>query len=409
MEKETKCLERPNPEGANLSKQEREFIKLLSMGISDSVSKFSPNMLEMSMNELMTFSKDHKVSAHIYRVFEENGYPDFCDPLKNATWLTLARNEKLFEVTKDVMSMLKNEGIETALLKGPMVARFYPMSSYRMSSDVDLLLQNPKLYDEAISVLEENGLTIKECDVKSHHAVFFYEGKIVVELHSKIVEPFDEVWVNKIVDRVFTKTEGLTAIYEINGEPIVGLSEPYFLFSIFLHMLQHFLRAGMGLKFIADFTRILQGDFSKESKDTFLELVDEIKAQGFLKTVTSACVTYFMLPMERADWILQGKLQDTQAFVKDLMLSLAFGNKKQGNLVTAGSGSIWGYVKAFHNAMRANYPIGSKVFLLWPFLWIGTLVRFLTNNRKERNVPVKLVLETTKRRSRLIADMKLWK
>ena len=54
----------------------------------------------------------------------------------------------------------------------------------------------------------------------------------------------------------------------------------------------------------------------------------------------------------------------------------------------------------FHHQMHLNFPRADKCFLLFPVLWVVTLVRFLRNNRRVREVSLAQVLRTADRRSR---------
>ena len=68
-----------------------------------------------------------------------------------------------------------------------------------------------------------------------------------------------------------------------------------------------------------------------------------------------------------------------------------------------------GYIREFHHQMRLNFPRAGKCFLLFPALWLATLVRFLRNNWKVREVSLKQVLKTADRRSHQMELLGLFK
>lgn len=65
------------------------------------------------------------------------------------------------------------------------------------------------------------------------------------------------------------------------------------------------------------------------------------------------------------------------------------------------------YIREFHHQMHLNFPKAGKCFLVWPVLWVITLVKFLYNNRKVRNISTKEILKEAKRRSKLMEKIKI--
>jgi hypothetical protein len=59
------------------------------------------------------------------------------------------------------------------------------------------------------------------------------------------------------------------------------------------------------------------------------------------------------------------------------------------------------YFREFHHQMKLNFPKVSKIFLIWPILWIVTFVRFMVNNKKVRNVKLSAVVTKAGERGKL--------
>ena len=94
--------------------------------------------------------------------------------------------------------------------------------------------------------------------------------------------------------------------------------------------------------------------------------------------------------------------------MKDILASGEFGHDKRQRMVAMRGTGIDAYAREFHHQMHLNYPKAGRVFLLWPFLWGMTLLRFLYNNRAVRGVRGRDILKEAGKRSRLIDRMKLF-
>jgi hypothetical protein len=58
--------------------------------------------------------------------------------------------------------------------------------------------------------------------------------------------------------------------------------------------------------------------------------------------------------------------------------------------------------------MHINFPKAGKCFLLWPVLWVITLVRFLRNNKKVRDVSSRELFDNAKKRGRLVKKLHIF-
>jgi hypothetical protein len=93
--------------------------------------------------------------------------------------------------------------------------------------------------------------------------------------------------------------------------------------------------------------------------------------------------------------------------IVEILEAQEFGDEHSGRMVILSNKGLGAYIREFHFQMRINHPKTSKVILLWPVLWIITLLVFLRNNRKIRGVTTKEIFASAKARQSLLADLKL--
>ncbi len=312
----------------------------------------------------------------------------------------------LFTRTKQICTLLEDHGIRCAVLKGVSIARDYPVMEYRKSGDIDVLIHPDDLILAEKALLEE-GCIKQEEEKVLHHCSFRGTDKIDIEVHTMFAEPFDNEETNQKL-----KNYAADALLHTTAEPIESvvfpfLSEPYQALSLCLHMLQHYLRAGFGLKLLADWSVFWNKHDTPELRNEYRMYTDDLGITGFSDLISSCCVySLGMKPEHHPGELMDRELADL--FLDEVMKGGEFGHSSAERMVSMRGSHVTDFLREFHHQMSLNYPEKSKNRLLWPGLWSMTLVRFLRNNRKIRHVSLKQVLVSARDRSRLNESMHLF-
>ena len=90
------------------------------------------------------------------------------------------------------------------------------------------------------------------------------------------------------------------------------------------------------------------------------------------------------------------------ALLRDIMDAGEFGYSEAERMVGMDGDSWTAYVREFHHQMHINFPKAGKIIFLWPALWIATLVRFLSNNKKLNRAPVAAIMKKAGKRGQLV-------
>ena len=124
----------------------------------------------------------------------------------------------------------------------------------------------------------------------------------------------------------------------------------------------------------------------------------------FSKALTSVCIEYLGLSKEKSpfpyDTLCEKKLTDE--VLRDILDAGEFGYGEPERMVGMDGNSLAAYIKEFHHQMHINFPKAGRAILLWPFLWIATLARFLNNNRKLNRAPISAIMKKAGKRGRLV-------
>ena len=315
---------------------------------------------------------------------------------------TVLRSYHLLFLTKYVVGVLGERGIETVVLKGVSAAFYYREPELRKSGDVDLQLLDPSRIDEAVEALQQRGFRTNPVQDANHHFAMFSPEGIEIELHTMLVEPFDSAEVNRYLAGLVRELGQHVQEREIMGVCLPVLSEGVQAYQLLLHMLQHFLRAGFGIKLLCDWVVFWNREVDEEECALYRRLIADTGLENFSRMVTSVCVYHLGLQREVNGWLCQRLFSeaDEEGFWKGILEAGEFGRGEAERMVVLRERGLKGYLREFHHQMHLNFPRAGRCYLLFPGLWLVTLVRFLRNNRKVRGVSIRQVLRTADRRSR---------
>ena len=360
--------------------------------------KFEEPLGNLEEKELLSKSIECGLTAFVSDIFTSDG-----EAFKRFSVKTEKNSEVLTKLAYDIQDTLAENNIISFIYKGPMLAGYYPVPSHRSFGDVDIVVKKENLAG-TVNLLCKFGFVKNEKQYWNHHIVLNYCG-IKTEIHTDFTEAFACREINEPADDLL-KEEFKMAEDEHNLRP--HFSEYATLVSTYLHMLEHFLSAGMGIKFLVDFTLLLNNGLEEKTKERFKEFVSLSKTEGFAECVLNTCVNYLGLNKEYENYIFANVRLSQEAFLKDVLDSESFGRQDKARISTVTDVSLKGYLSEFHHQMKLKYKEQSKYVILWPVLWVMTLVTFVANN-KTRKTSVASVLKVAGERGRMINKMDLWK
>lgn len=82
-------------------------------------------------------------------------------------------------------------------------------------------------------------------------------------------EPFEQNELNTDIAALLPEYNSHRIHKTILGYPICAATDPYDAYYLLLHMLQHFVRAGFGVKLLCDWTVFWKRGLSQDTKEVF--------------------------------------------------------------------------------------------------------------------------------------------
>lgn len=207
------------------------------------------------------------------------------------------RNRAMNGFIASLVNQLRDNGIETLLVKGQGIAQCYERPLWRACGDVDLFLDADN-YRKAKAFLSAKGENVEE----SPHDIMHTEMVIdawSVELHGTLRTQLGQR-IDRVVDDVQEDTFRNRKFRTWKNETVdVTLPCPdNDVIFVFTHFLQHFFIGGCGLRQICDWCRLLWT--YRGTLDVAL-LEKRLKNAGLLsewKAFASLAVSYLGMPVE---------------------------------------------------------------------------------------------------------------
>lgn len=155
-----------------------------------------------------------------------------------------------------LLEKMQSEHINALLVKGQGIAQCYEKPLWRACGDVDLLL-NEINYKRAKSYLVPLASKVEIEDVERMHFAMTID-KWEVELHGTLHSKLGKI-IDKVVDTIQQDTidNKRVRVWRNSGVDVILPAPDNDIIFVFVHILQHFFRGGIGLRQVCDWCRLL--------------------------------------------------------------------------------------------------------------------------------------------------------
>ena len=389
---------------SRISETERILLEYLGESLKNTGShREIPELNAEEWERIYSIADRHEVSVLMGDIFNSVNLSDKTQSIfQLKTARTVHKGIRLQAINTRLTALLEKEGIRAVTLKGYAVARLYPVTEFRKTTDIDFFLFSKEDEKKAVKILCENGFRPSKEWHANHHSVLFSERNESVELHTAWADEFRNKRLNKYLENLQKESVNQCRTIESDGQKLYVYDAAHQAFYLLIHMLGHFVGGGFGLRNLCDWVVLWENCEDENSKKAFIKMAQDSGTEKFAKAVTSVCVEYLGLSAEKAPFDKLISKELTDEFLRDILDAGEFGYSESARMVGMDGSSFISYIKEFHHQMHINFPKAGRVILLWPVLWIATLFRFLSNNKKLNRAPVRAIINKAGERGRLV-------
>lgn len=322
----------------------------------------------------------------------------------------------MLSFTTYVTELLRDAGIRFYLLKGIALNMFYPDEAMRKLADADIYIPDQEECGKADRLLREKGFSPEKGNENFHRGYVkpFFGRTRLLELHWRPCDILPDAEAEKAVAGIYGTLPYRPDMIPVACTEIPVLPAPENALQLLLHMFQHFVREGFGLRMICDWK--VYWEYTGKACDSgrFEKYLEQTGLTGFAWSVTRICMTHFSLGEDRVPWISKidgSRYEDSaECLYADILAGGEFGKGEKARVILL-DGNLFSpvsYVRAVHRMMRARYPRAGRIIPAWPVLWGLTVLIFLRNNKRMNRGKTSDVIKSAGQRSLLMKKMDIF-
>ena len=220
-----------------------------------------------------------------------------------------------------ITKVLSENSIDYILLKGTVTKHFYPDTSMRMMSDVDILYKNAEA-KYIKKLLENKGYTQTKSTPKDD--MYLSSNQLVkVEMQQSLLDDGFTEWL-KYLDTIWDRCE------KKSENEYIMTPEDFYIYHI-VHMAKHFINGGIGLRHVLD-TWVIKNHYSEIDQEYVKGILRELELITFEKQIDNLCRYWFeeVIPTDK---------ESINLLSEYIFANGAFGNIEQQSVNEASSGN----------------------------------------------------------------------
>ncbi|SHJ41291.1 nucleotidyltransferase domain-containing protein [Thermoclostridium caenicola] len=370
-----------------MTKAQKVVAELLSATINN---KKAVNITEESdWHEIFRLAEEHQIQSLLYSVVKdlpgENGVPgpDLLRTWKEVSFISAVGEANKFRDACRILSAFHEAGLPFIVLKGIVLRDLYPKPELRTMCDLDVFIAEEHV-GKAREILGRLGY--KESESTYKHICFTHEKHLMVELHTRLL---DMEFAEKTKEWESGMWNNAIAV-SICDIPVRTFSNEDHLIFLCLHLLNHFLVSGYGVRQLYDIAVFISGMYDRIQWNAFLSKVKELRISNFVSLVFNVCAKLFNIDIPQE---IPGNCPDEKTLdmvIDDVFTGGVFGNEEAGHIISGVLNSYIGDRKKMPNratrifyllfppyrVMKRKYKYIEKFPVLLPFAWMQ---RFFMN------------------------------
>lgn len=400
-----------------MNEVQEKLLKILSAVLWRKTAE--PAYSEEEWGNILSAAEDQGV---LYLVLQ--GCTSVRRQLSNENWLrwrsklisTMINNEKLMEEQSKVITIMQNEGIPCAVLKGTSLSACYYDPSVRALGDIDLLIPR-EFTEKASDILVSQGFYAPEASFEHPYHIDFYKNSVTIELHFA-VSTFPDSPAGREAKRFMESWQEKLRQKDVGNHTFYSLSDFHQALSLLLHMERHMTTGCIGLRQLCDWAAFL----TSITLDYFTnEILPELGLCGlkeFAGVLTKTAVRYLELEPSYGAPFKSVRKGHIQAMIEEILRAGSVHNKNNTEDSSSffvdesgTSSSARVFLKKMNSLARRKFPVTRKLPFLLPIFWLYIPLRYWLRSLmgKRRQKSLLRTIAITKQRKRLYRALNLFK
>ena len=318
-----------------------------------------------------------------------------------------ARSRRIVELS----TLLREQGIPHAVVKGIVCRELYSRPDLRPSGDEDLYIRLEDR-ERCEALFRENGLHFSQGDQAVGHWHDPGSG-LHIELHTDLTAGGRRE--DGALESYFRGQLEHTITLSVTDGAVCTLPHTAHFIFLVCHALKHFLTGGFGIRTLCDVDTFLEKYHREIDLTTAQALLEKLHARDFVDQLLAVGEQWFSMEPEQWGWRYQKK-PDPEELLLDCLEAGVYGQstlsrKHSAGLTLEAAGDERSRPGLLHtlfpsrSGMEGRYPVLEKHPVLLPVCWLHRMVKYageVGRSQGKENSPVESI-SLGKKRAEMIA------
>lgn len=237
-------------------------------------------------------------------------------------------SQQINKGARELHLLFESHHVKYVIVKGQVVASYYPDPLLRQSGDVDYYCDSHN-FDNSLKTVRDSWGVVAETEDSEYHAHFDYKG-VTFEGHFALA-----LFYNKRKDnywqRILDNDTG--AVVNIEGVSVRTLSPTLHVLFVYLHLFHHLVGLGVGFRQLCDWAVMLHYANSQVNQEQLQTHLKVLGMDSFYRACGSILVDYLGLPENEFGYTITSKDRKYGKKILDIVFyrgNLGQYNKRNG-------------------------------------------------------------------------------
>lgn len=345
------------------------FFRLLRAGLWGE----GVNAIELpsaNYHSLMSMAEKQTVTGIIGQTFMDNGIKlqklDAIDVFAQ-TQTIRQRNKELNEAVANLAGLLNSRHIRYVVVKGQVLAHYYPHPDLRMSGDIDILVHPKDMQAMGEALKGEWGIDLPPITKKRHVEVDYCGTDL--EVHIRLLDlPTRSQF--RYWNELYAGCLEHVDTVQLNEVPVATLQPTLNLLFVFMHMYNHFMMLGCGLRQMMDVMLLLHGESQRIDKKLLKESLKRLNVYDAFCAFGFIMIDKLGLPQEEFPYEVEDKHRRYEKRILDEVFLRGNHGKYSRKVYRAGWGRNFETACIFGKHSLKFFWLSPRNAMLYPkYLW----------------------------------------
>ena len=402
----------------NLSNEQKVVLNLVSSSISDNPSSLvlqEQGLKEVDWLEVLKESVYQTVALATLSAL--NFYKQFVPEKVYSAWKIagisgIKNNLSVLSYQAQLVDILDANKVDYCIIKGSSASDYYPNPEDRALGDIDFLIDNERR-EQVEELLKANGYNMWDMSHPSHSV--FSKENAHLEMHFEVAglpnnhkKDYVRAFLRPAVKEI-KKVKNQMGYFNAPNDLYHGVI-------ILLHMQHHMQNEGLGLRHVCDWACYVNKTHKMPFfNERFLPFLKAIGLYKYAQVVTKLCVKY--LGIDYQEWANEQPEELCDELLADIIKGGNFGLKDNTRANSSfmiaqkgekDKGRLGNAFKAIHKIVLKEYPIVKKLWLIYPFLYVWKVVKYLFLTLIGKRKSVFKLMSTAKERKDVYSKLEIF-